>query len=71
MDTRRDLLTPTEMLVLIMMTEGHTARSGAEALGMKRHTYRTHTQNIHDALGTHTNAQCVARAYQRRILVVP
>lgn len=67
----KNKLTSTQTRVLIALTEGHTARSGSKVLGMKRDTFRVHTQSIHVRLGAHTNAQAVARGYQLGILCAP
>jgi DNA-binding CsgD family transcriptional regulator len=53
------LLTPRELEALQLVAAGHTYRTIAQLWGVEASTVRTHLQNMHGKLGTHTLAQVV------------
>jgi len=69
-DARRTLsrakleLTPRELEVLRLLTEGSRAADIATDLVISPKTVSNHVQRILGKLGVHTQAQAVARAYE-------
>lgn len=59
---RTDRLTPRQIEILQLMADGLSPDEIAEALGISRHTLRTHTQNILTKLGVHSKLQALAQA---------
>jgi DNA-binding CsgD family transcriptional regulator len=55
-------LTPRELEVLQMLANGGTPDSIAAALGVSRHTLRTHVQNILMKLGVHSKLDAIVAA---------
>jgi len=63
-------LTGREMEVLVLMAEGHSNQSIADALGVARDTVRNHVANILQKLGAHSKLEAVAVAAQRGLVRV-
>lgn len=62
LERRLSRLTPREREILQRMADGLGPELIAEALGMSRHTLRTHTQNILTKLGVHSKIEAVVAA---------
>lgn len=60
--TRVMRLTPRETQILQGMADGESAEIIAETLGISRHTFRTHVQNILTKLGVHSKLEALAQA---------
>jgi DNA-binding NarL/FixJ family response regulator len=56
-----DALTTRELEVLRLVVQGHSTQAMADALGVSRHTIRTHVQQVLRKLGVHGRGK-VARA---------
>lgn len=61
-EARVHRLTPREVEVLQYLADGLAPSLVADALGMSRHTVRTHAQNILTKLGVHSRTEAVAVA---------
>jgi DNA-binding NarL/FixJ family response regulator len=59
---RVDRLTPRELEILQRVASGETSSDIANALGMSRHTLRTHIQNVLTKLGVHSKTDAVVAA---------
>ena len=57
-----EVLSPREREVLVLVSEGLTAREIAERLAIGVSTVRTHVENARTKLGARTRAEAVARA---------
>jgi DNA-binding CsgD family transcriptional regulator len=69
-DSRRGLLTPAQMRVLLVFCSGdHTLPEAARMLGMAEKTVKTHLTGIHRKMGVRSRAGMVAEAYQRGVAV--
>jgi two-component system nitrate/nitrite response regulator NarL len=61
-------LTPRELDVLRLATEGHTAREIGDQLIVSTATVKTHLQHIYEKLGVSDRASAVAEAIRRGIV---
>jgi PAS domain S-box-containing protein len=61
-------LTPRELQVLRLMTEGLGTAATAKRLSVSRATVRNHVQNILGKLGVHTRLEAVAQARSKRLV---
>ena len=61
-------LTPHEVRVLRLMTEGHSYKSAAAALGVSRSTIAFHVRKIYDKLQVEGRSEAVAKAFRGRLL---
>ena len=61
-------LTPRELDVVRLLSDGHDARTAANRLGISLHTCRGHTKAIFAKLGVHTQLAAVAEARRRGLL---
>jgi DNA-binding NarL/FixJ family response regulator len=59
---RVERLTPRELEILQRVAAGEASVDIAEALGMSRHTLRTHIQNVLTKLGVHSKTDAVVAA---------
>jgi DNA-binding NarL/FixJ family response regulator len=61
-------LTPHEVRVLRLMTEGHSYKSAAAELGVSRSTIAFHVRKIYDKLQVQGRSEAVAKAFRGRLL---
>lgn len=61
-------LTPHELRVLRMMSEGHNLKTAARELGVSVNTIGFHMKNIYLKLQVHSKAEAVAKALRRGLL---
>lgn len=61
-------LTPHEVRVLRLMTEGHSYKSAAAELGVSRSTIAFHVRKIYDKLQVEGRSAAVAKAFRGRLL---
>jgi DNA-binding NarL/FixJ family response regulator len=61
-------LTPHEVRVLRLMTEGHSYKSAASALGVSRSTIAFHVRKIYDKLQVEGRSEAVAKAFRGRLI---
>lgn len=61
-------LTPHEVRVLRLMTEGHSYKSAAAELGVSRSTIAFHVRKIYDKLQAQGRSEAVAKAFRRRLI---
>jgi DNA-binding CsgD family transcriptional regulator len=61
-------LTPRELEVLQLGSEGHSTREIAEALFVSPGTVKTHFQHVYEKLGSHDRAAAVAEALRRGLI---
>ncbi len=59
---RVERLTPRELEILQRVAAGETSADISSALGMSRHTLRTHIQNVLTKLGVHSKTDAVVAA---------
>jgi DNA-binding NarL/FixJ family response regulator len=55
-------LSPQEMRLLKLLTEGHQNKTAAAALGISIHTVSFHLRSIYEKLHVHSRSEAVARA---------
>jgi DNA-binding NarL/FixJ family response regulator len=67
-DTGRQALSPREIEVLRLVTQGATNPEVAETLGITRHTVNTYVQRAFSKLGVHSRSEAIAVATKRGIL---
>jgi DNA-binding NarL/FixJ family response regulator len=65
-----DALTPRELEVLALLSEGHTNRAIAEQLGISEHTAKFHVNAILSKLGAETRTEAVVRAARLGLIVL-
>lgn len=61
-------LTPREMEVLALLSEGNSGAVIAQRLGISNTTVRNHIQHIQGKLGVHSQTEAVAYAYRHNFL---
>ncbi len=61
-------LTPHEVRVLRLMTEGHSYKSAAAELGVSRSTIAFHVRKIYDKLQVEGRSEAVAKAFRGRLI---
>ena len=61
-------LTPHEVRLLALLTEGHSYKSAAAALGGSVNTIAFHMKNIYAKLHVHSKSEAVAKALRHRIV---
>ena len=61
-------LTPHEVRLLKLLTEGHNYKSAAAELGVSFHTVAFHVQNIYEKLQVHSKSEAVAKALRHRLI---
>jgi DNA-binding NarL/FixJ family response regulator len=55
-------LSPQELRLLKLLTEGHQNKTAAAELGISVHTVRFHLRSVYDKLHVHSRSEAVARA---------
>jgi DNA-binding NarL/FixJ family response regulator len=55
-------LSPQEMRLLKLLTEGHQNKTAATELGISVHTVSFHLRSIYEKLHVHSRSEAVARA---------
>lgn len=61
-------LTPRELSVLALISEGHGYQATADQLGISLNTVRDHVRSIYHRLHVHTRSEAVSKAIRRGIL---
>lgn len=61
-------LTPHEIRLLRLLSDGHSYRSAALELHVSQHAVSFHLRRIYDKLHVHSKTEAVAKALQRRLL---
>jgi DNA-binding NarL/FixJ family response regulator len=61
-------LTPHEIRLLKMLTEGYNYVSAAEKLGISYNTLKFHVRNIYDKLQVHSQSEALALAMRERLV---
>jgi DNA-binding NarL/FixJ family response regulator len=61
-------LTPHEVRVLRLMTEGHSYKSAAAELGVSRSTIAFHVRKIYEKLQVEGRSEAVAKAFRGRLI---
>ena len=63
-----DQLTPHELRLLEMLSDGHNYETAAAQLGVTTHTIAFHLQRIYDKLHVHSKTEAVAKALRNRLI---
>jgi len=63
-----EALTPHELRVLKLLSDGHNFRSAAAELGVSVHGITFHMRQIYDKLHVHSKAEAIAKALRDRII---
>lgn len=63
-----DPLTPHEVRLLTLLSEGHSYKTAAAALGVSRHTVSFHLRSIYSKLHVHSKSEAVSKALRNRLL---
>ena len=61
-------LSPQDMRLLKLLTEGHQNKSAAAAMGISVHTVNFHLRSIHEKLHVHSRSEAVARALREGLV---
>jgi len=61
-------LSPQEMRLLKLLTEGHQNKTAAAAMGISIHTVSFHLRSIYEKLHVHSRSEAVARALREGLL---
>ncbi len=61
-------LSPQEMRLLKLLTEGHQNKTAAAAMGISVHTVSFHLRSIYEKLHVHSRSEAVARALREGLL---
>lgn len=61
-------LSPQELRLLKLLTEGHQNKTAAAELGISVHTVSFHLRSIYDKLHVHTRSEAVVRALRDRLI---
>ncbi len=61
-------LTPQEMALLKLLTEGHHKKTAARDLGISFHTVSFHLKNIYQKLQVHSKTEAVAKALREKLV---
>jgi len=61
-------LTPHEIRLLEMLSEGHNYETAAVELGVTTHTISFHLQRIYETLHVHSKTEAVAKALRNRLI---
>jgi len=61
-------LSPQEMRLLKMLTEGHQNKTAAAEMGISVHTVSFHLRSIYDKLHVHSRSEAVARALREGMI---
>jgi len=69
-DSAPDLLSPREIEVLALMSEGHPNKIIADRLGISEHTAKFHINTIFAKLDATTRTEAVVRAVRRGLLTL-
>ncbi len=67
-ETSLTALTPHEMRLLKLLTEGHNYKTAAAELGVSVHGVSFHTRNIYEKLAVHSKSEAVAKALRMGIV---
>jgi DNA-binding NarL/FixJ family response regulator len=62
------VLSPQEMEVLKLLTEGHQNKTAAAQLGISIHTVSFHLRSIYEKLHVHSRSEAVARALREGLI---
>ena len=61
-------LSPQEMRILKLLTEGHQNKTAAAELGISIHTVGFHLRSIYEKLHVHSRSEAVARALREGLI---
>jgi DNA-binding NarL/FixJ family response regulator len=61
-------LTPHELRLLKLLSEGHSYKTAAHKLGVTINTISFHVRNIYDKLQVHSKSEAVARAMRENLI---
>jgi DNA-binding NarL/FixJ family response regulator len=61
-------LSPQELRLLKLLTEGHQNKTAAAELGISIHTVSFHLRSIYEKLHVHSRSEAVARALRERLV---
>jgi len=61
-------LTPHELRLLKLLTEGHNYKTAAAEMGVSVHGISFHTRNIYEKLAVHSKSEAVAKALRLGIV---
>ena len=61
-------LTPHELRLLRMLTDGHTYKTAAVELGVTVHAVSFHMRHVYEKLRVHSKSEAVAKALRQRLL---
>jgi DNA-binding CsgD family transcriptional regulator len=61
-------LSPQEMRLLKLLTEGHQNKTAAAAMRISVHTVSFHLRSIYEKLHVHSRSEAVARALREGLL---
>jgi DNA-binding NarL/FixJ family response regulator len=67
-ETPDEQLTPHEVRLLEMLSEGHNYETAAAELGVTTHTISFHLQRIYEKLHVHSKTEAVAKALRNRLI---
>jgi DNA-binding NarL/FixJ family response regulator len=67
-ETEDEQLTPHEVRLLEMLSEGHNYETAAAELGVTSHTISFHLQRIYEKLHVHSKTEAVAKALRNRLI---
>ena len=62
-----DRLSPRELEVLKLLTDGHSYKTAADTLGLSLDTIRFHIRHIYDKLHVHSKSEAVSKALRSRL----
>ncbi len=62
-------LTPREIEVLRSLSDGHSYKTAADALGVSLDTLRTHVRSIYEKLHVHSKSEAVLKAFRTGLLL--
>jgi DNA-binding NarL/FixJ family response regulator len=62
------LLTPQELRLLKLLTEGHQNKTAAAELGISIHTVAFHLRSIYAKLHVHSRSAAIARALREKLI---
>lgn len=61
-------LTPHEIRLLKLLSEGHNYKTAAAALGVSVNTISFHMKSIYEKLHVHSKSEAVAKALRSRVV---
>ncbi len=68
-DRMDENLTPHEVRLLRLLSEGHSYQTIGDRLGISINTVRNYIRTVYEKLHVHSKAEAVSKALQRRIIL--